>query len=70
MQQLKRVLQNDNTQLLNKITMKQEIPDPEEVVLLLYVCAVCMNNEPAFDHLVAKNKAFREKPEWHVILSQ
>jgi hypothetical protein len=29
-----------------------------------------MNNQPAFEHLVKKNKAFREKPEWHVILSQ
>lgn len=38
--------------------------------MVLYVCVVCMNNQPAFDHLVKKNRSFREKPEWHVILSQ
>lgn len=50
--------------------MKQEIKDPNEAILVLYVCAVFMNNEPAFDHIVNKNKFFKEKPELQVILSQ
>lgn len=70
MGQLKKVVQHDNMQLLNKIAMKTEIMDPEEVIMVLYVCAVCMNNQPAFKHLVRKNKAFREKPDWHIVLSQ
>jgi hypothetical protein len=70
MSQLKKVVQHDNMQLLNRIAMKTEIMDPEEAIMVMYVCAVCMNNQPAFEHLVRKNKAFREKPEWHVVLSQ
>ena len=38
--------------------------------MVLYVCSVCMNNQPAFEFLIKKNKAFREKPAWHVVLSQ
>lgn len=38
--------------------------------MVLYVCAVCLINQEAFEYLVKKNKAFREKPTWHVVLSQ
>lgn len=64
------MIQQDNMQLLNKIALDTEILDPEEVIMVLYVSAVCMNNQPAFDHLVKKNRSFRQKPDWHVILSQ
>ena len=37
---------------------------------ILYVCAVCLINHEAFEHIIKKNKAFREKPTWHVVLSQ
>lgn len=67
---MKKVIQHDNMQLLNKIAMHTEIMDPEEVIMVLYVCAVCMNNQAAFEYLIRRNKAFRQKPEWHIVLSQ
>ena len=49
MMQLRRVLEDDDSTLFERLCVQSQIYDQDENLMLLYVAAICMNNERAFD---------------------
>ena len=70
MQQLKRVLVDDNAPLFQQIGFDAEVRDPEECLFLLYVSAICMNSLTVFNQILARNNYFRTiRPEWYQLFA-
>lgn len=69
MAKLKEVLDDDDMHKFNNLA-RSEINDPEEVLMVMYVAAICMNSEDIFKLLLRKNNDFRMKPEWHILFSE
>lgn len=55
MQTLKEVLQDDDEAKFRNLGYQQDVKDPEEVLLIMYVAAICMNDEGIFRDLMRKN---------------
>lgn len=49
MMQLRKVLEDDDSTLFERLCVQSQIFDQDENLMLLYVAAICMNNERAFD---------------------
>lgn len=49
MMQLRKVLEDDDSLLFERLCVQSQIFDQDENLMLLYVAAICMNNERAFD---------------------
>lgn len=42
-----------------------EVTDYDENIMIIYVAAICMNDEQVFNHIVARNNQFNIRPEWN-----
>lgn len=70
MMQLRRVLEDDDSTLFERLCVQSQIYDQDENLMLLYVAAICMNNERAFDQILARTSNFKINADWNVLFSQ
>lgn len=70
MMQLRRVLEDDDSTLFERLCVQTQIYDQDENLMLLYVAAICMNNERAFDQILARTSNFKINADWNVLFSQ
>lgn len=69
MAQLKKVIEMDSPKALTLLVQKEQISDPEEALIVIYVAVVVMNTLGVFDYLLEKHQRFKTKPVWHVLFS-
>lgn len=70
MMQLRKVLEDDDSLLFERLCIQSQIFDQDENLMLLYVAAICMNNERAFDQILARTNNFNIKPDWNLLFCQ
>ena len=68
--QLRKVLEDDDSTLFERLCVQSQIYDQDENLMLLYVAAICMNNERAFDQILARTSNFKINADWKVLFSQ
>lgn len=70
MMQLRKVLEDDDSTLFERLCVQSQIYDQEENLMLLYVAAICMNSEQAFDSILARTDNFKIKSDWNFVFTQ